>query len=230
MTHPTPRATVGILCLLAFCSIAVAQETRPADAKAAKVIDALRLDDPAQAAKAKTIVGDWLVKLNAWHAEHDAELKRLWADWSKARAVVPKDEFPGEVIAHQIDQVYASLRPAYQDFIAKLSAELPAEKVEALKDYWSRSPGMKRTYEAYLAAVTDLTEEQKQVILDRLLKAREDAMLTDADKEIVNLYKRHKVKVEQYIGGLQWQKLHKAYAEKGKAKPATQPAGETGKE
>ena len=79
---------------------------------------------------------------------------------------------------------------------------------------------------AYIAAVPDLTEEQKQVILDRMLKAREDAMLTDADKEIVNIYKRHKVKVEQYIGTIAWQRMHKAYAEQGKAKPATQPATE----
>jgi hypothetical protein len=51
-------------------------------------------------------------------------------------------------------------------------------------------------------------------------------MLTDADKEIVNIYKRHKVKVEQYIGGIQWQKAHKAYAEKGKAKATTKPSEE----
>ena len=42
-------------------------------------------------------------------------------------------------------------------------------------------------------------------------------MLTDADKEIVAIYKRHKVKVEQYVGALEWAKLHKAYAERGKS-------------
>jgi hypothetical protein len=42
-------------------------------------------------------------------------------------------------------------------------------------------------------------------------------MLTDSDKEIVAIYKRHKVKVEQYVGTLEWAKLHKAYAERGKA-------------
>ena len=45
--------------------------------------------------------------------------------------------------------------------------------------------------------------------------AREAAMLTDSDKEIVNIYKRHKVKVEQYIGSLEWAKLHSAFAKKG---------------
>jgi hypothetical protein len=55
------------------------------------------------------------------------------------------------------------------------------------------------------------------VIKARLLMAREAAMLTDADKEIVAIYKRHKVKVEQYVGTLEWAKLHKAFAERGKS-------------
>jgi hypothetical protein len=55
------------------------------------------------------------------------------------------------------------------------------------------------------------------VIKARLLLAREAAMLTDADKEIVAIYKRHKVKVEQYVGALEWAKLHRAFAERGKS-------------
>jgi len=42
------------------------------------------------------------------------------------------------------------------------------------------------------------------------------AMLTDADKEIVAIYKRHKVKVEAYVGTLEWAKLHQAFAKRGK--------------
>jgi hypothetical protein len=49
-----------------------------------------------------------------------------------------------------------------------------------------------------------------------MLLAREDAMLTDSDKEIINLFKARKVKVEAYIGSLEWAKLHKAFANRGK--------------
>ena len=164
----------------------------------------------------KAIASDWLAVMMTWHKEHDAELDRLWGEWNKARSVVPKDEFPGEVIAHQIDAVYASLKPAYEDYIKRLSAELTAEQVDAIKESWSRSPGMTRTYNAYLEIVPDLTEKDKEVIKARMLMAREAAMLTDADKEIVAIYKRHKVKVEQYVGTLEWAKLHKAFAERGK--------------
>jgi hypothetical protein len=186
------------------------------DQKADKLIGGLKLADADKASNAKAIAREWLVAMIAWHKEHDAELKGLWSEWNKARAVVPKDEFPGEVIAHKIDDAYASLKPAYDDFIKRLSTELTPEQIDALKEAWSRSPGMTRTYKAYLEIVPDLTEQDKQVIHDRMLRAREAAMLTDSDKEIVSMYKRHKVKVEQYIGTLQWTKLHQAYAEKGK--------------
>lgn len=187
------------------------------DAKAGKVVEALNLTDADKAAKAKGIVADWLVVMTSWHKQHDAELAGLWAEWNKARAVVPKDEFPGEVIATKIEAVYASLKPEYGKFIERLSAELTPEQVDDLKERWSRSPGMTRTYNAFLEIVPDLPDKDKQVIKDRMLLAREAAMLTDSDKEIVAIYKRHKVKVEQYVGTLEWSKLHRAYAARGKA-------------
>jgi hypothetical protein len=187
------------------------------DQKAVKIAESLKLTDAAKAAKVKAIASDWLAVMMTWHKVHDAELNRLWGEWNKARSVVPKDEFPGEVIAHQIDAVYASLKPAYGDYIKRLSAELTAGQVDAIKEGWSRSPGMTRTYNAYLEIVPDLTAKDKEVIKARLMMAREAAMLTDADKEIVAIYKRHKVKVEQYVGTLEWAKLHKAFAERGKS-------------
>ena len=215
---------LGVVAVLALaCPIALraadpsaADEAKKVDQKTNKLIDGLKLTDAGKAANAKTATREWLATMLAWHKQHDAELKGLWSDWNKARAVVPKDEYPGEVIAHKIDDAYASLKPAYDDYVKRLSAELTPDQVDAIKEAWSRSPGMKRTYNAYLEIVPDLSEQDKQVIHDRMLMAREAAMLTDSDKEIVSIYKRYKVKVEQYVGGLQWTKLHQAYAEKGK--------------
>jgi hypothetical protein len=224
--------TVGFLALLSggLAATVCAAEAPPAgavddalrkkiDQKAAKVVASLKLTDADadKAARVKAVVGDWLAVMMTWHKEHDAELNRLWGEWNTARSVVPKDEFPGEVIAHRIDAVYASLKPAYEEYVRRLSAELTAGQVDAIKENWSRSPGMTRTYNAYLEIVPDLTAKDKEVIKARLLLAREAAMLTDADKEIVAIYKRHKVKVEQYVGALEWAKLHKAFAERGKS-------------
>jgi hypothetical protein len=186
------------------------------EGKTTKMIGALKLEDAAKAERAQALLGDWLLTLWDWHAQHDAQLKELWTQWNQARAVVPKDEFPAEVIAHQIDDVYASLRPARDAFISQLAAELTPEQLDTFKENWSRSPGLKRTYNAFLEIVPDLTDEQKKVIFDRLNLAREDAMLTDSDREIVNIFKRHKVKAEAYVGSLEWAKLHRAFANKGK--------------
>ncbi|MBE2212422.1 MAG: acetylxylan esterase [Opitutaceae bacterium] len=197
-----------------------------AEGKAERLIGGLRIEDATKAAQARATLADWLVTLWAWHGSHDAELGDLWRQWNAARAVVPKDEFPAEVIAQRIDTVYASLQPAYRAFLDRLATTLSAEQIDALKEAWSRSPGMARTYHAYLEIAPDLTEEQKKVIHDRMLLAREDAMLTDADKEITTIYKRHKVKVEAYIGSLEWAKLHRAFANRAKqpAAPAPTPA------
>jgi hypothetical protein len=193
---------------------------KQAEQKAERIVAGLKLADADKRAKVKTIAADWLGAMLSWHKEHDVRLAPLWSQWNQARAVVPKDEFPGEVIAHQIDDVYASLKPAYEDFIRRLSAELSAEQVDAIKENWSRSPGMMRTYNAYLETVPDLTEKDKEVIKARMLMAREAAMLTDADKEIVAIYKRHKVKVEQYVGTLEWAKLHRAFGERAQKQAA----------
>lgn len=190
---------------------------RHIDKKTGGLLKALKLDDAAKAARVKSILDGWLAAVIAWHKENDAGLHELWSQWAKARAVVPKDEFPGEVIAHKISDTYATLRPAYQSFTNQLAAELTPEQVDTVKETWSRSPGMMRTYNAYLETAPGLADDQKQAVFNHLYQAREAAMLTDSDKEIISIFKVHKVKVEQYIGSLEWEKLHKAFANKSQA-------------
>lgn len=200
----------------AFAAPPNSAQQRRIDGETDRVLAPLKLDDPARTDRVRQVLGSWLVTLWNWHAQHDTELNTLWSEWNEARAVVPKDEFPGEVIAQRIDAIYASLKPACRTLLEELATALTPEQIDLFKETWSRSPGMDRTYRAYLEIVPDLTDEQKNVIRERMLLAREAAMLTDSDKEIVNLYKVHKVKVEAYIGTLQWAKLHAAYAQGGK--------------
>lgn len=224
MTSPRSRFLPLLAALALVCASVAAVSAATTDAatqkridgKTTKIIGALKLEDVTKTERVKAILGDWFVTLWDWHGQHDPQLKELWMQWNQARAVVPKDEFPAEVIAYKIDDVYASLRPACDAFIAKLAAELTPEQLDTFKENWSRSPGLKRTYNAFLEIAPDLTDEQKKVIFDRLNRAREDALLTDSDKEIVAIFKRHKVKAEAYVGTLEWAKLHRAFANKGK--------------
>jgi hypothetical protein len=161
-------------------------------------------------------MGEWFVTMWNWHQRNDSKLNELWSQWSKARSGSPNDEFPGEVVAQKIKDVYASLQPAYISFTNKLAAELTPEQIDSIKETWSHSPGMTRTYNAYLQIAPDLTEAQKKVIYNQMLAAREDSMLTDYDREIVNLYKCHKLKVQAYIGELEWHKLYSDFAHRAK--------------
>jgi hypothetical protein len=190
------------------------------DKKTGSLLKALKIDDAAKAARVKSILDGWVTTIVAWHKDNDPKLKELWSQWSKARAVVPKDEFPGEVVAHRIFDAYATLQPAYQSFTNKLAAELTPEQIDVVKETWSRSPGMMRTYNAYLETAPGLTDDQKKVIYNRMHQAREGAMLIDSDKEIINMFKVHKVKVEEYVGSLEWEKLHRAFANQGKTDPS----------
>jgi len=188
------------------------------DAKADHLLAAIKLNEPAKAARIKAIMGHWFITMWNWHQKHDSQLDELWSQWSKARSASPNDEFPGEIIAQKITDVYASLKPAYNSFTNQLATELTPEQVDTIKETWSHKPGMTRTYKAYLQIVPDLTEAQKKVIYDQLLAAREDAMLTDSDREIVNIYKCHKLKVQAYIGTLAWDKLYRAFVNGAKAR------------
>lgn len=188
------------------------------DARANHLLAAINLDDPAKAARVKAIMGEWFMTMWNWHQQHDPQLNELWSQWSKARSASPDDEFPGELIFQKIKDVYASLQPAYESFTNNLASELTPEQMDAIKESWSHKPGMTRTYKAYLQIVPDLTDAQKKLIYDQLLAAREAAMLTDSDKEIVNLYKCHKLKVQAYIGKLEWNKLYSAFVHRAKAR------------
>lgn len=181
------------------------------DTKADRLLAAVKLDDPAKAARAKASLSEWFVAMGNWHQQHDAQLDELWSQWSKARSASPNDEFHGELVAQKIQDVYASLQPAYNSFTNQLAGDLTPKQMDTLKEIWSHKPGMTRTYKVYLQIVPDLTDAQKQVIYEQLLAAREDAMLTDSDREIVNLYKCHKLKVQAYIGKLEWDKLYRDF-------------------
>jgi len=239
------RLLVGIVTVLSV-SITVPlraadDATRPAvpaggeatpnkiDVRAGKLTAAAKIDDPAKAEKVKAMISGYLVAIEGWHKQNDPELSKLWSQWSKARTAPDKDEFPGEVIAHKIEDVYGSLKPVYETFVTRLGTELTPEQIDAIKEQWSRTPGMTRTYNAYLVEVPGLTDDQKKIIHDHMVLAREAAMLTDNSKEIISIFKVHKVKVEEYVGALEWGKLHSAFVNKGKATPdaAAAPATDT---
>ncbi|MBL9206513.1 MAG: DUF3826 domain-containing protein [Opitutaceae bacterium] len=176
------------------------------------ILKELALKESDREATVKATLMAHFQALQAWHADHDAELAALWARWAEARSG-EKDENKAAGIGRDIDRVYASFQPEHAAFLASLAVSLSARQIDTVKDVLTRSPGLKRTYDAYLQIVPHLTEADKTFIFDKLRVAREHAMDAITNKEKANLFKRQKVQIEAYIDakGYDWKKSYAAY-------------------
>lgn len=198
-------------------SVAPAPTPRRLDAatlekRVAPILKELALKETDRQAEVRSVLIDHFQALQEWHADHDAELAGLWTRWAEARSGA-KDETKAAAIGREIDQVYASFQPEHAAFLARLASSLSARQIDTVKDVMTRSPGLKRTYDAYLQIVPHMTEADKTFIYEKLRVAREQAMDAITNKEKANLFKRQKVQIEAYIDakGYDWKKSYAAY-------------------
>jgi hypothetical protein len=180
--------------------------------RVAPILKELALKETDRQSEVRSVLVDHFQALQEWHAEHDAELAALWTRWAEARSGA-KDEVKAAAIGREIDQVYASFQPEHASFLARLASSLTARQIDTVKDVLTRSPGLKRTYNAYLQIVPQMTEADKTFIYEKLRVAREQAMDAITNKEKANLFKRQKVQIEAYIDskGYDWKKSYAAY-------------------
>ena len=95
-------------------------------------------------------------------------------------------------MSEQIDPVYAAVCSADSGPAPAPNEEIGEEKTTELVDIITRSPGAKRTYDAYLAMVPEIYDAQKAILWDRMCM-REDALAAWSDREIVKIFKKYKV-------------------------------------
>ncbi len=108
--------------------------------------------------------------MTAWHKEHDAELNRAVGRVEQGAGGRAEGRVPREVIADQIDAVYASLKPAYEDYMKRLSAELDGGAGRRDQGELEPQPGHDaHVQRVYLEIVPDLTAKDKEVIKARML-------------------------------------------------------------
>jgi hypothetical protein len=231
-TNPTRLATFFALagaffCLRAAEPASASLDQHTLDKRINPILKDLALGDAAKEARVRAILEPHFQSLQAWHVAHDAALAALWTQWAGARATAHQDEVKAAGIVQQIDQVYGSFRPAHDALLTALSAVLTPAQVDAVKDSLTKSPGVKRTFDAYLQVIPNLTSTQKEFILGKLQVARERAMDAISDKEKADIFKTQKVQVEAYIDaqGYDWKKSYKDFVAKVKAQTdAAKPA------
>ena len=169
------------------------RETATLEKHLQPILAALHLADSAQVSQVRAVLAAHLPELNAWHAQHDAELKGFWNAFNRARSA--KDVAGADTALAQIDGVYAGFQPRHQKFLASLAAVLSPAQVETVKDTLTVNK-VAATYAVYLQIFPTLTEAQKAVVLEKLKAAREQAMDAGSIAEKSAFFKKYKIQIE----------------------------------
>ena len=186
--------------------------------KGKRLAGQLELNDESKAQKAAALITQHFGRLWAWNQKVNEKLNAAWAAWDAARDNSngkQKDELKAlTVMTEQIDPIYAEFSPQIQGLLRDLRQEIGEEKTTELVDIITRSPGAKRTYDAYVAMVPEMTDEEKAVLWDRMAQAREEALAAWSDGQIVKIFKKHKVRNESSIDdfGYGYQQRYQAWA------------------
>jgi hypothetical protein len=180
------------------------------------VLAALNLKDPGQEAKVREMLSRHLTVLNAWHVQHDPQIKSLWNDFNNARG--RRDQTNADASLAKIDAVYVTLKPEHEKFISELSAVLTPEQVETVKDVLTINK-VKITFHAYGEIFPGLADEQKAFILENLKAAREEAIDAGNMPEKSAFFKKYKIKIEAYLTaqGYDVKQSYKTFVAKQKA-------------
>jgi hypothetical protein len=182
---------------------AEAAYTRTIEKRAADVLAALEVKDPAKAAKVQDILIAQYRALRDWHDANDAKRKGATGD--------------------QAQQLNASLKALHDKFVSGLSAELTANQVEKVKDKMTYNK-VKVTFDAYCHNVPNLTEPQKQKVLGMLKEAREEAMDAGSSDEKNKIFRKFKGRINNYLSkeGYDAKQADKEPGETPKAQSAPQ--------
>lgn len=191
------------------------------EGKGERLAGQLELNDDSKTKKTAELLVAHFGRVWAWHQQVDGELSLAWAAWDEARDNrngKEKDELKAlTIMTERIDPVYAEFAPQIQGLLNALRKEIGEEKTTDLLDRITRSPGAKRTYNAYLAMVPEMTEAEKAILWDRMALAREDSLAAWTDKQIVRIFKKYKLRNEFSIDyfGYGYLKRYQAWAAAG---------------
>ena len=189
------------------------------------VMDALKLDDAAKAAKVHDIMVAQFAAWKTWHDKNDTQIKELWNQFNKARSALNPTNADSALA--QIDAVYATFKPQHEAFIAKLSTQLTPAQIETVKDALTINK-VKVTCHAYTEIFHGLTDEQNAFILKQLKAAREEAIDAGPMTEKSAFFKKYKIQIEAYLTaqGYDVKQSYKEFVAKQKADMAAKKAAD----
>ena len=186
----TDKIIIAALLLLSGGALAANTNSTPAEAEVAysnkieartdEILSGLALTDTNKSAKVHGIIIAQYRALNTWHDANDAKLKSARKD------------------TNAVAQIHASLRTLHDEFLAKLSEDLTPEQIEQVKDKMTYGK-VQFTYKGYLAQYADLSDADKNEILELLKQAREEAMDGGSSAEKTAVFQRYKGRINNYL-------------------------------
>ena len=184
------RIIIAVMALLSVTAFAAETNSTSAstEEKYTKVIEArtdgivksLELSDTNKVTKVHDIIIAQYRALNAWHEANDARLKAAGKD---TNAVV---------------QIRSSLKMLHDKFLFALAENLSPEQVDHVKDKLTYGK-VQFTYTGYLNQYPNLSDADKQKILELLKQAREEAMDGGSAAEKTAIFQRYKGKINNYL-------------------------------
>ena len=194
-----PPRIIFPLSLALVCATARAQYSAPPaqkaeieaaytlaiDKRAAAIISALDLKDPAKAAR---VAGALTNQYRSLRQRDEMIEQRLKAPTNDAAGVKPDRAALFQTVS----------RPLHDEFLAKLSADLSPEQVETVKNKMTYDK-LKVTYDAYCAIIPGLSEPDKAKIKEELTVARDEAIDGGSADEKSAIFQKHKDRINDYL-------------------------------
>ncbi|QEG36778.1 DUF3826 domain-containing protein [Bythopirellula goksoeyrii] len=172
---------------------------RDVEGKGKQLADRLDLKHESKTQETAALVSQHFARVWAWHQEVDKELDAAWDAWDAARGGGggQKDELKAlTIMTEQIDPIYAQFTPQIQGLLIALKEQIGEEKTTRLLDIITRSPGAERTFNAYVGMVPEMTDEEKEILWNRMAQAREDSLAAWTDGRIIKIFKKYKIRNE----------------------------------
>jgi hypothetical protein len=174
--------------------------TQTIEKRVADILVVLELKEPTNIKSVHDTLIAQYRSLRDWHDANDA--KRKSAKGAEA------------------DQLKASLKAIHDKFITSLSTELTPDQIEKVKDKMTYGK-VQFTYTGYLNEYPNLSEPQKQKVLELLKEAREEAMDGGSSDEKSAIFNRYKGKINNYLSA---QGISSSKKKKAAPAPTNSPA------
>lgn len=210
-----------LLCLSLF--IAPALFLRAADTassvpnavqiqRAEKIAAALKLDDPAKAARVRDLIAQQYADLSVIHSARDAAIKA-------AKEKGATDKTAGmEAMKVARDSATAAQDKLHPEYLARLAVELTPAQIDQVKDGMTYGVAP-LTFRVYQEMLPNLTDGQKSQLLAWLNEAREHAMDASTSEEKHAWFGKYKGRINNYLSkaGIDMKQAEKEMSERNKS-------------